>query len=133
LAQTFPLKPKGFSPFLEQVGVSFSKIENGYSQAALEVNGNLLNSNGVLHGGAAFTLADCGMGAALYSCVDKDERGRTLEMKIAYFRPVASGTLTCESRVIHRTKRIATLESEVMQDGQLVAKAIATFSISRGQ
>ena len=133
MAQSFPLKPKGFSPFLEQVGVTFTKIDNGYSQAVLEVNENLLNSMAVLHGGATFTLVDCGMGAALYSCLEEGKKGRTLEAKIAYFKSATSGTVTCDTTVIHKSKTVATLESDVRQDGALIAKAIGTFSIFEGE
>lgn len=113
------------------VGVTFSKIENGYSQAVLEVKDNLLNSMAILHGGATFTLVDCGMGAALYSCLEEGKKGRTLEIKIAYLKAVTSGTVTCDTTVIHKSKTVATLESDVRQDGALIAKAIGTFSISR--
>ena len=114
------------------VGVTFSKIEKGQSQAVLEVQSNLLNATGILHGGATYTLVDCGMGAALYSSLGRGRKGRTLEIKIAYLKSVTSGTVTCDTRVIHKSKTIATLESDVRQDGDLVAKAIGTFSLFEG-
>jgi acyl-coenzyme A thioesterase PaaI-like protein len=43
--------------------------------------------------------------------------------------PVASGRLTCDTRVVHRGKRIAILESEVRNGEQLVAKATGTYSL----
>jgi len=129
MPKKFPLRPRGFSPFLEMVGVTFTTMENGYSQSVLEVNEKLLNSSKIVHGGATFTLVDCGMGAALISCLDDGERCRTVEIKIAYLKSVKSGILMCDAKVIHRSKSIATLESEVRQRGQLVAKAIGTFSV----
>jgi len=129
----FPLKPKGFSPFLEMVGVTFTKVGDGQSRAVLKITEKLLNSTRIVHGGATFTLADCGMGGALFSCLEEGERVRTVETKIAYFKGVKSGTLTCDSRVIHRSRSIAVLESEIKQRGQLVAKALGTFSIFKGK
>jgi acyl-CoA thioesterase len=114
------------------VGVTFSKIEKGGSQAVLDVTDKLLNSMGVLHGGATYTLVDCGMGAALYSRLGEGKKGRTLEIKIAYLKAVTSGTVTCDTKVIHLSKTVATLESDVRQDGDLIAKAIGTFSIFEG-
>lgn len=128
-----PLVPKGFSPFLDLVGVTYTAIENGYSKALLEVTEKLLNSQRIVHGGVTFTLADCGMGAAIYSCLEGDERVRTIETKIVYIKAVKSGTLTCDTHVVHRSKSIATLESEIKQRGKLVAKAIGTFSIYKGK
>jgi acyl-CoA thioesterase len=69
------------------------------------------------------------MGAALYTCIDEDELCATIETKIVYFKPVSSGRLTCDTRVVHRSKRIATLESEIKGDRHLIAKAIGTFSV----
>ena len=131
MPERLPSVPKGFSPFLELVGVTFTRVEDGRSQAFLKIEERLLNSMRIVHGGAAFTLVDCGMGAALYSCLEENEVCRTVETKIAYFRPVSSGVLTCNSKVVHRSRRIATLESEIEHGGQLVAKAIGTFSIHR--
>lgn len=126
-----PRKAEGFDWFGEYVGLVFTKWEKGYSQCVLEVDGKLLNPYRALHGGAAFTMADSGMGFALLSCLDEGERCATIESKIIYFKAVKSGTLTCDTKVIHKGKRIATLESEIKQRGQLVAKALGTWSIYR--
>jgi len=60
---------KGFSPFRDLVGVTFTKVEGGYSHCVVEVDKKLLNPAGIVHGGALYTLADSGMGAALFSFV----------------------------------------------------------------
>jgi len=73
------------------------------------------------------------MGAAIYSCLEGDEKVRTIETKIVYLKAVKSGTLTCDTHVVHRSKSIAALESEIKQRGKLVAKAIGTFSIYKGK
>jgi acyl-CoA thioesterase len=125
------MQAKGFSPFRDLVGVTYSEVRDGYSRGTLEVSGDVLNAAGSVHGGAIYTLADSGMGVALMSCLNEGEICATIENKIIYFKPVRSGTLVCDSRVISRSKRIAAMESEVHNDGQLVAKAIGTFSISR--
>ena len=133
MTKLFPIAQKGFSPFLDMVGVTFNTVENGYSQAVLQITDTLLNSTRVVHGGATFTLADCGMGAALFSILDGNERVRTVETQIVYFKAIGSGTLVCDTKVINRSKRIAVLESEVKHKGKLVAKAIGTFSIIKGK
>jgi len=127
----FPLKSEQFNPFGALIGLNFSEYKNGYSRCALEVNDKLLNPHKVLHGGVVYSLADTGMGAALYSDLDDDELCATIEIKIVYFAAVTSGTLTCETKVIHRSKRIAVLESEIKNDGRLTAKAMGTFSVSK--
>jgi len=124
-----PVNIEGFDPFGELVGLTFTKWENGYSQCALKVDSRLLNPHRTVHGGATYTMADSGMGAALFSCIDEDELCSTIETKIVYFKAVKSGKLTCDTKVIHRSKRIAILESEITQGDNLIAKAIGTWSI----
>jgi acyl-CoA thioesterase len=124
---------KVFSPFRDLVGVTFTKVDDGYSHCVLEVDKKLLNPAGIVHGGALYTLADSAMGAALFSSVGEGEMFLTVETSIFYFKAVSSGTLTCESKVVHRGKRIAMMEAEIRNDGQTVAKAVGTFSIYRGK
>ena len=129
----YPMGAKGFSPFRDLVGVTFTKVDSGYSHCVLEVDKRLLNPAGIVHGGALYTLADSGMGAALFSSVGEGEMFLTVETSIFYFKAVSSGTLTCESKVDHRGKRIAMMEAEIRNEGQTVAKAVGTFSIYRGK
>jgi acyl-CoA thioesterase len=136
-SQTMPRKfapgVKGSNPFGDLVGLTFTSAVNGDSRCVLEVDGKHLSPHHTVHGGVAYTMADTGMGAALYSCIDDDEICSTIEIKIAYFKQVSLGTLTCDTKVIHRSKRIATLESDIRHDGQLVAKAIGTWSIYKAK
>ena len=129
----YPMGVKGLSPFRDLVGVTFTRVDNGYSHCVLEVDRKLLNPAGIVHGGALYTLADSGMGAALFSFVDEGELFLTVETSVFYFKAVSSGTLTCESRVVHKGKRVAVMEAEISNGEQLVAKAVGTFSIYKGK
>jgi len=129
MPKTGPQTPGGFNPFGDLIGLRFSKIEDGSSQCRLEVTESLLNPYGVVHGGVIYSLADTAMGGALYSTMSEEERCVTVEMKVAYFRPATDGTLNCTAEVVHRSKRLGYLESEVKSGDRLVAKASATFSI----
>jgi acyl-CoA thioesterase len=133
MPKQYPVAAKGFSPFRELVGVTFTKVENGYSHCVMEVDKKLLNLVGFVHGGAIYTMADSGMGAALYSFLDEDELFVTVEADIFYLKTVSSGTLSCEAKVIHRGKRTAVMEAEIRNEGQLVAKATGMFSVYRGR
>jgi acyl-CoA thioesterase len=124
---------KGFSPFRDLVGITCTEVEGGYSHCVVEVDKKLLNPAGIVHGGAVYTLADSGMGVALYSFIGEDELFVTIETSIFYFKAVSSGTLICESKIVHKGKRIAVMEAEIRNGGQLVAKAMGTFSIYKGK
>ncbi|MFX0042486.1 MAG: PaaI family thioesterase [Candidatus Hodarchaeota archaeon] len=129
MSKTFPLNIKGFHPFGDLIGLNFTKFEKGYSQCVLEVNEKLFNPHKVLHGGVLYSMADTGMGAALYLHLEKQQLCATVEIKINYFKSVQSGSVICDTKVIHVGRKIATLESEILKNNQLVAKAIGTYSI----
>lgn len=129
MAKEFPLKSRGFHPFGELIGLEFTQSEDGFSRGVLEVEDKHLNPHNVVHGGVIYSMADTGMGGAVYSCLEEDELCATVEIKIVYMAPVSSGRLTCDTRVVHRGKRIALLESEVKNNERLVAKATGTYSL----
>lgn len=118
-------------PFGETIGLLFDRYEPGVSGCVLEVAQSLLNPNGVLHGGVMFAMADTGMGGALYSVLDLEagERCAATQLAIAYHAPVRQGSVRCDSQVIHRSRRVATLTSRIFNDGRLVATAMGTFSV----
>jgi len=129
LVKEFSPEKEGFNPFGELIGLKFTGYGDGKSQCVLEVAENLFNPHSVLHGGAIYSMADTGMGGALYSLLDEEESCATVEIKISYFKALTSGTLVCDTIVVNRTKRIAVLESEIKESDRLVAKASGTFYI----
>jgi uncharacterized protein (TIGR00369 family) len=116
--------------FIRHVGVVIAEQKPGFSECTLEVGRQHDNSGGVAHGGALFTLADTGMGAALIPDLKEGERCATIEVKINYLRPVKAGTLVvCRTEVLHRGRTIANLDSSLYADGVLVAKANGSYAI----
>jgi acyl-CoA thioesterase len=116
-------------PFVDHVGIRIEQMHAGESLLSLELQACHFNSNGVVHGGVLFTLADTGMGAALLSTLSPIESCATIEVKINYFRPVVEGPLSCRTEIVHRGRRTASLESTLLSDGKTVAKASGTFAI----
>lgn len=129
MPKKFPIQSKGFHPFGDLIGLQFTKLEQGKSQCTLEVSKNLFNPHKSLHGGVVYSMADTGMGAALYPLLEEDELCATVEVKISYFKPVTNGLLTCNTKVIHKGKRIGVLDSEILNGDRLIGKASGTFSI----
>ena len=129
MTKKIPLNTKGFHPYGELIGLTFTKLDKGYSQCTLNIEKKLLNPHGFLHGGVMYSMADTGMGAALYSLLEEKESCATIEVKIAYFKPVSNGVLTCNTKVIHKGRSISALDSEIIHNEKLVAKASGTFSI----
>jgi acyl-CoA thioesterase len=115
--------------FIHHVGLQMEQPADGRSRITLPIEPQHFNSTGVVHGGVLFTLADTGMGAALYSKLEKGFFSATVEIKISYFKPVTAGTLVCETAVVNLGRRLATMESSLFVDGVLVARASGTFAI----
>ncbi len=133
MGKEMPADMSGFNPFGDLIGLQFLKCEGGQSRCTLEVEQRLLNPHGAVHGGVLYSMADTGMGGAMYTVMERDELCATIEIKITYFKAVRSGTLVCDTRIISRGRRVAALESEITSDGRLVAKASGTFSVFRAK
>ncbi len=121
------------NPFMDKIGLKFNKVENGFSQCSLTAKKELFNPHNVLHGGILYSMADTGMGAAVYPGLEKNELCATIEIKINYTRIVSSGILICNSQVLHKGKKTAVIESKIYnkidESENLVAIALGTYSI----
>lgn len=117
-------------PFASLIGLHFAPPPGpGRSLCWLEVTEGLLNPHHVLHGGVLFSMADTGMGAAIYSLLAPEETTTTIEIKINYLQPVTEGRVECATRVISKSAFTGVLESELRNGEALVAMALGTFAI----
>lgn len=121
--------PPGFA---DLVGLEFTAVEAGYSRCTLEVRDALLNPNDVLHGAVLYTMADTGMGAALYTDLPEGDQCATIEAKISYLEAVRSGRVVCETELLRRGRSVAYLESTLTTDDATVARATGSFSVFPG-
>jgi acyl-CoA thioesterase len=116
-------------PFAELIALRTEEQAEGRSRLSLVVAPAHLNPHQVVHGAVLYAMADTGMGAALYPSLGEGEICATIEVKINYFKPVSSGTLTCNTQVIHRGRRVANLESRLYVGEALVATANGNYAI----
>lgn len=116
-------------PYAELIGLQIDEMAAGHSRCSLTVSERLLNPHGVVHGAAIYSLADSGMGAALYPSLDEGEICATIEIKLNYYKAVKDGELYCVTRVINRGKAVANMESDIYSGDTLVAKANGHYSI----
>ncbi len=115
----------GYGPL---IGMTTER-EDAASRSFVTVRPELLNPHGGLAGPVMYSLADYGMGAALYSRLEDSESCATIEIKMVYIASVTKGEVACETRLVNKGRRVAVLESEVFNEGRLVAKALGTFAI----
>lgn len=116
-------------PYADLIGLKIEEIKDGHRKCYLEVDDKLFNPHNVVHGAVLYSLADTGMGMALYPSLKKDEICATIEIKINYYCSVKSGTITCITDIINRGKTVANLEARIYNGDKLVAKANGNYSI----
>jgi acyl-CoA thioesterase len=117
--------------FVNHIGMRIEEAAQGRARCTLVLQDFHHNTNGVVHGGVLFTLADTAMGAALFSLLEPDELCATIEIKIGYFKPVLEGDLLCAAEVVNKGKSIASIEASIYQGDTLVSKSSGTFTIFR--
>jgi len=121
-------------PFLADLGIEVESTADGRCRISAPITARVINPYGVLHGGITFTLADTGMGIAVFTLMSPDERTTTVECSMRYLLPAKAGRIIAECRVIRRSNRFAITEAEVFDEaGQLLAVAGGSFYISRSR
>jgi uncharacterized protein (TIGR00369 family) len=121
-------------PVAQLIGFRVTSINAG--EAVIEFEAGKAHSNpmGTLHGGILCDIADAAMGIALGATLDEGESFTTLELKINFLKPVWNAKLKAIGKVIKRGRTIGLIECDVTdEDGSLVARAISTCMILRGE
>jgi uncharacterized protein (TIGR00369 family) len=117
------------------LGIRLVRVEQGAAVAELQADPKRhANPMGTLHGGILCDLADLAMGVAMASTLGEDESFTTLELKANYFKPVWDARLTATSRIVKRTRTIAFIECDVVDEKEsLVARVSSTCMVLRGE
>jgi uncharacterized protein (TIGR00369 family) len=117
-------------PIMKTLGINLVQFGEGKAVLTMRVDKRFHNPMGTLHGGIMTDLADASMGVAIMTVLGDEESFTTLELKMNFLRPVYEGELSAESKVLHRGRTIALVES-VLKDneGKEVARASATQMI----
>ena len=114
--------------FSKHIGAKVEEVQPGRSVIFIDVEDTHLNGTGTLHGGVYASLIDNAMGLSVLALVGV--RTATIEMNVHFLGAVSDGRITCESEVVHRTRRTATAEAKVRDaDGNLVAMGTGAFRV----
>lgn len=118
---------------METLDLSCVKIERGSVKFQGIPSSRFYNPGNISHGGYAATLLDCACGGAVYSCLQADQSCTTVELKIAYHKPIVeeTGPVYAEGRVLSMGKRIGFAVAEIKDaNGRLYASATSTLLIT---
>jgi uncharacterized protein (TIGR00369 family) len=114
--------------FPRLLGIEIDAMEPGRAQLSVAVRQELLQLQGVMHGGAIASLVDTAVAFAIIGDVPIEARFTTVEMKVNYLSPIRSGRAIADARVIRNGRRIIVAECDVTDSaGKLVAKGLLTY------
>ncbi len=120
------------SPYWKLLGISMDKLEQGAAVIKMPVKDELLNSNGMMHGGAIASILDSIIGVVIRS--SRDVRVATISLTTQFIAPVKEGILYAEAKTINKGKRIQYVESKVIDEkGTIIGTALGTFAIKEKQ
>ena len=113
--------------FLRYIGGQVTVLREGYAELELTTIEEFRNSNGTLHGGLIYTLADTAAGAASRSF---GVASTTLEGKMNYIRPgkCDATKIKAVAQAIHAGRKTAVYDTKVYDD-QNKLLATATFTM----
>lgn len=93
----------------------------------LDIAPQHLHAAGRVHGGVYLTLLDTAMARAARIGSD-DAYMPTLEVKVNFLRPAATGRIIARARVVNRSRRTCYVEGELTgEDGRMLARGSATL------
>jgi acyl-CoA thioesterase len=107
--------------FAKHNGIYLVDATPGFAIVKMEVQEFHMNSVGVIHGGAIFTLADFAFAVA------SNSHGRValaIDAGISFFKALHSGVLTATAREISLNNRLGTYLIDVLNENE---ELIATF------
>jgi uncharacterized protein (TIGR00369 family) len=121
------------APVSGLVGFTLTAVAEERATIELEAGPQHANPLGTLHGGILCDIADAAMGLAYATMLAEGETFTTIELKINFLKPVWSGRLRAEGKVIKRGRTVGLVESDIFDSkGSLVARASSTCMTLRG-
>ena len=99
--------------FAKLVGSELLEISHGKAKAKLDINSSHLNSNGTVHGGVVFSLADVVFAVASNSY---GTIAMGINVSISYFKAVKQGTLYASAEEISINPKLATYLIKISDD-----------------
>jgi uncharacterized protein (TIGR00369 family) len=120
------------SPFVVKLGIVADKLEVDEVRLRLPWDPSNITIADMVHGGAIASLADVTVAATAWVGAEVPEslRGVTTSLTIQYLAPARATDLIGVGRVLRRGKTLVNCDVDVITpDGELVAKAIATYKV----
>ena len=120
--------------FNQTLGIRLARRHRDGVTIACQVRLDLLNTEGVLHGGVIATLADSSAGIALARHFRGQEPLTTVELKINYLSPATGGVVRARARLLRVGRTLCVARADVTDArGRAVATALVTYMLLRAR
>jgi uncharacterized protein (TIGR00369 family) len=117
-------------PYFNLISMKIETLDMGNSILEVDVQKKHLQPYGIVHGGVYASLIDAAAFWAAYSTVEGSSGMTTVEMKLNYLRPAASGRFIARGKSIKTGKTICLSEATVFDDKErMLAHGTATLMV----
>jgi uncharacterized protein (TIGR00369 family) len=117
-------------PYFTLLSMRIVALEIGGSHLELTVQEKHLQPFAVVHGGVFASIIDAAAFWAVYSEVEEDAGMTTVDLKLNYLAPAASGKLIAHGRRIKLGRTLGLGEAEITDvDGRLLAHGTSTLMV----
>jgi uncharacterized protein (TIGR00369 family) len=122
--------PKLNIPFNDLLGIRVTRTHRDGVTVQCDIQPELRNSHGVLHGGVTATLVDVAVGMAAVHHFGGKRTLTTVELKVNYFLPISEGRVTARARLLRLGSSLVVGSVEVKDHKRrLAAFGTATYKI----
>jgi len=123
------------SPYFELLSMKIKDVGPGFSVLEIDLAQKHLQPFGMVHGGVFASIIDAAAFWALfYEIEDQNAGATTVDLKLNYLAPAASGKLVARGRQIKLGKTLGYAEAGVSDaNGKLLAHGTSTVIILYGQ
>ena len=123
------------SPYFELLSMELLDVGLGYSSLEIDVARKHLQPFGMVHGGVFSSIIDAAAFWAVYPGIEDPAAGMTtVDLKLNYLAPAASGKLIARGRQIKLGRTLGYAEAQVVnQDEKILAHGTSTVIILPGK
>jgi uncharacterized protein (TIGR00369 family) len=120
-------------PFVEHLGLVTEELGEGTARLSMALPEHFTNSLGTAHGGVIMSLLDVALCTAARTLHPDTIGVITIDMSTSFIGGGSGDRLIAEARVLRDGRSMTFVEGEAKNaDGSLVAKAIGTVRVRRG-
>ena len=108
------LNKRATGTLIEYMGVTIQNIKDGFLEATMLINSNLMAPNGFIHAASIVALADSSCGCATMAHLPLAMSNfATIELKSNHLATASNGALICQAKIEHFGKRTQVWDATV--------------------